>query len=109
METKKENTIIINEKEITMKPGTRAIIICEELTGKPFELRFHKDLLAYIYASMLTGTPDMDLGFGDYLDAMDDPQLLKQCIDIVTRRTAIDKVMQVSNTNDDGGTEPKKD
>lgn len=107
MEENKKNTVTINGNEITLKPGTRAIIICEELTGKPFELKFHKDLLAYIYASMMAGTPDLSLGFDQFLDAMDDTELMKQCLAIVTQRTAVDKVMQLSNATE-GGTEPKK-
>ena len=106
MEEKNTNTIAINGKEITLKPGTRAILIAEEITGKPFELRMTKDVMAYIYASMMVGTPDLDLDFDDFLDAMDDPQTMKTCVDIITRRTSIEKVMQAAN---DGGTEPKKD
>ena len=106
MEEKNTNTIAINGKEITLKPGTRAILIAEEITGKPFELRMTKDVMAYIYASMMVGTPDLDLDFDEFLDAMDNPQTMKTCVDIITRRTSIEKVMQAAN---DGGTEPKKD
>lgn len=108
MEEKNQNTVNIQGKEITLKPGTRAIIIAEEIMKKPFELKFHKDVLAYIYASMMAGTPNLDLDFDDFLDAMDDPQTMQDCIGIITKRTSIEKVMQVANEGD-GGTEPKKE
>lgn len=105
---KKQNTVNINGKEITMKPGTQAIIICEEITGKPFELKTNKDVMAYIYASMMAGTPDLELDFRDLLDALDDTELLRQCINIITKRTSIQKVAQLSSENE-GGSESKKD
>ena len=108
MEENKKNTVNINGKEITLKPGTRAILIAEEITGKPFELRMTKDVMAYIYASMMVGTPDLDLDFDAFLDAMDDKQTLKACVDIITKRTSIEKVMRATNETD-GGTEPKKE
>lgn len=108
MEEKNTNIIEINGKKITLKPGTRAILIAEEITGKAFELRMTKDVMAYIYASMMAGTPNLDLNFDDFLDAMDDPAMMKACVGIITKRTSIDKVMQVANETD-GGTEPKKD
>lgn len=108
MEENKKNTVNINGKEITLKPGTRAILVCEEMTGKAFELKMTKDIMAYIYSSMLVGTKEFDLKWVDFCDAMDDPELLKQCLEIVTHRTSIEKVMQISN-DVNGGTEPKKD
>ena len=108
MEENKKNTVNINGKKITLKPGTRAILITEEITGKPFELKMTKDVMAYIYASMMGGTPDLDLDFDAFLDAMDDPQTMKACVDIITKRTSIEKVMHEANEND-GGPEPKKD
>ena len=104
----KKNTVTINGKEITMKPGTRAIIIAESIMEKPFELKYHKDVMAYIYASMMVGTPDLNLDFMDFLDAMDDPQLTKQCVDIITKKTSIEKVVQLSNETE-GGSETKKE
>lgn len=108
MEENKQNTVNIQGKEITLKPGTRAILIAEEIMRKPFELKYHKDVLAYIYASMMVGTQNLDLNFDDFLDAMDDPQTIQACIGIITKRTSIEKVMQVAN-EEDGGTEPKKE
>ena len=111
MEEKKKNTVEINGKEITLKPGTRAILICEEITGKPFELKMTKDVMAYIYAAMAVGTEDFAMDWNDFCDAMDDQELLKQCLDIITHHKSIEKVMQISNQSNktDGGTEPKKD
>lgn len=108
MEEKKKNTVNINGKEITLKPGTRAILICEEITRKPFELKMTKDVMAYIYASMAVGTEGFAMDWNDFCDAMDDQELLKQCIDIITHHTSLEKVVRLANETD-GGPEPKKD
>jgi hypothetical protein len=103
---KEEKTITINGEAYTLRTGMKAIIIFERLTDKQFELKNTTDVLAYVYAAMLAGTPGMKLGFDELLDAFDNaPGLLTEAINIVTGGTAIDKVMQMSN---DGGDEPKK-
>lgn len=103
---KEEKTITINGEAYTLRTGMKAIIIFERLTDKPFELKNTTDVLAYVYAAMLAGTPGMKLGFDELLDAFDSaPGLLTEAVNIVTGGTAIDKVMQMSN---EGGDEPKK-
>ena len=105
---KEEKTITINGEAYTLRTGMKAIIIFERLTDKPFELKNTTDVLAYVYAAMLAGTPGMKLGFDELLDAFDAaPALLSEAVGIVTSGTAIDKMMQLSNEGNEGD-EPKK-
>ena len=105
---KKQNIVTINGMDYTLKPGMKAILVFEKIAEKAFEIKNTTDVVTYIYAAMVAGTPGLRLGFDELLDAFDDdPNLLKQCTDAVMSRTAVDKLMQLANEND-GGPEPKK-
>ena len=102
----KEKTITINSTDYTLKPGMKAIIVFETITGEPFHIKTTTDILTYIYAAIIAGTPDTKLDFSDMVDAFDDMELFKKASDIVLPRTSAEKVVQFSN---EGGPEPKKD
>lgn len=102
----KEKNININGADYTLKPGMKAIVIFEKLTNEPFHIKTTTNILTYIYAAIIAGTPDTQLDFSDMLEAFDDPTLFKQASDIVLPRTSAEKVVQLSN---EGGPEPKKD
>jgi hypothetical protein len=102
----KNNTITINGTDYAVKPGMKAIIISEKITGEAFRLKTTTDILAYCYAAILAGTPDSKLGFDELLEAIDaEPQLMKRLADMIITPTAAEKIMQLSN---EGGSEPKK-
>lgn len=106
-ENTKQNTITLKGVEYNLKPGMKAIIIFETITDAPFGIKKSKDVLVYIYASILAGTKDTKLDFEEMLDAFDEePEAFKAALDIVMGATAIEKVVKLSN---EGGPEPKKE
>lgn len=104
--SKEKNIITINGTDYTLKPGMKAIVIFEKLTDDSFKIKNTTDILTYIYAAIIAGTPDAKLDFDVMLDAFDDTELFKHASDIVLPRTSAEKVVQLSN---EGGPEPKKD
>ena len=101
-----KKTITINGTDYTVKPGMKAIIIFENVTDKPFQIKNTTDVLMYYYAALLAGNPGMKLGLDELVDAVDDdPELLNRLSEIVMKPSAAEKVVQLEN---EGGTEPKK-
>ena len=106
---KKQNIVTINGANYTLKTGMKAILVFEKIAEKAFEIKNTTDVVTYIYAALVVGTPGTRLGFDELLDAFDaDPALMQQCTDIILPRTAMDKVMELSH-DDEGGDEPKKE
>ena len=102
-----KNTIIIDSMEYTVRKGTKAIMVFEAMTEKPFEIKTTTDMVAYMYATILAGTPDLKLTLDQFVDALDDdPAMMQRMTEIVLQPSAMEKVMQISN---EGGPEPKKD
>ena len=102
----KNNTITLRGSDYTMKVGMKAIVVFEAITEKAFEIKTQTDILAYIYAAILAGTPGTKLGFDDMLDAFDDdPEALKAAIAIAVPESAMEKLVKAQNQ---GGPEPKK-
>lgn len=109
MEEKKENIITINGTDYTLKAGMKAIVVYEKIAEKAFEIKTTTDMLVYIYAAIVAGTPGTRLGFEDMLDAFDaDPKLMAKATAMVLPQSAAEKIVQLSNETE-GGTEPKKD
>lgn len=104
--SKENNTITLHGSDYTMKVGMKAIVVFEAITEKAFEIKTQTDILAYIYAAILAGTPGTKLGFDDMLDAFDDdPEALKAAIAIAVPESAMEKLVKAQN---EGGPEPKK-
>jgi len=104
--SKENNTITLRGSDYTMKVGMKAIVVFEYITEKAFEIKTQTDILAYIYAAILAGTPGTELGFDDMLDAFDDdPEALKAAIAIALPESAMEKLVKAQN---EGGPEPKK-
>lgn len=102
----KKNTITINGTDYAVKPGMKAIIIFENVTDKPFQIKNTTDMLMYYYSALLAGNPGMKLGFDELVDAVDDdPELLNRLSEIVMKPSAAEKVVRLEN---EGGPEPKK-
>lgn len=102
----KKNTITLHGSDYTMKVGMKAIVVFEAITEKAFEIKTQTDILAYIYAAILAGTPGTKLGFDEMLDAFDDnPEALKAAIAIAVPESAMEKLVKAQN---EGGPEPKK-
>lgn len=101
-----ENTIEINGTIYTVRKGMKAILVFEAITEKPFEIKTTTDMVAYMYAAILAGTPDTKLAIDQFVDAIDkDPDLMQRLTEIVLQPSAMEQVVQLSN---EGGTEPKK-
>ena len=107
MEGKKNTNIItINGNDYTVKPGMKAKLVFESLTDKPFGIANTTDVVTYMYASIIAGTPGTRLGFDEFVDALDDPEVMSKLSEMVLQRTAAEKLVAMQN---EGGTEPKKD
>lgn len=101
-----ENTIEINGTIYTVRKGMKAILAFEAITEKPFEIKTTIDMVVYMYAAILTGTPDAKLTLDQFVEALDMvPDLIKRLTEIVLQPSAMEQVVQLSN---EGGTEPKK-
>ena len=93
--SKENNTITLHGSDYTMKVGMKAIVVFEAITEKAFEIKTQTDILAYIYAAILAGTPGTKLGFDDMLDAFDDdPEALKAAIAIAVPESAMEKLVK---------------
>ena len=102
----KKNIIKINGEDYTVKPGMKAMIVFEYIADKPFGIKNTTDVITYLYACIVAGTPGTRLGFDDLADALDDPDLLNELTDMALPRNAAEKLVSMKN---EGGTEPKKD
>lgn len=102
----KQNIIKINGEEYTVKPGMKAMLVFESLADKPFGIANTTDVVTYLYASIIAGTPGTRLGFDEFVDALDDPEVMKEMSDMVLPRNAAERLVAAQN---EGGTEPKKD
>ena len=104
--SKENHTITINGSTYAVNPGMKAIIIFENVTDKPFQIKNTTDMLMYYYSALLAGNPGMKLGFDELVDAVDDdPELLNRMSEIVMKPSAAEKVVRLEN---EGGSEPKK-
>lgn len=101
-----KNKIVINGAEYTVKPGMKAMLVFESLNDKPFGIANTTDVVTYLYASIIAGTPGTRLGFDEFVDALDDPEVMKELSDMVLPRNAAERLVAAQN---EGGTEPKKD
>lgn len=102
----KKNTITINGTDYAVKPGMKAIIIFENVTEKPFQIKNTTDILMYYYAALLAGNPGMKLGLDELVDAVDDdPELFNRLSEIVMKPSAAEKVVGLEN---EGRPKPKK-
>ena len=100
-------TITINEVEYSVKPGMKSMILFEKLRDKPFEIKSTTDLLAYIYAAIISGTPDKVLEFDAMLDAFDkDQNLFEEAVKLVLQRNSMEDIVSLAN---EGGPASKKE
>lgn len=69
----------IQGKEYKIKVTLRAMIIFEQITGKPFEVKDFMSEMLYFYSILLANNPDCNISFGIFMDALDeDPTLFAE-------------------------------
>lgn len=88
-----KKTIKIKGKQHAIGGQLRAMMIWEEATGKPFELKMQSDYLLYFYCLLIAGDPDIDLGYLEFVDEMDaDGSLMPQ---FVTAMSSAEKAQEI--------------
>ena len=81
-------TITINNKEYKLKYTIRALLIFEQITERPFEIRNTMDNYLFFYCMLLANNPDNLLDWDEFIDAMDnDASLITQLNQVVVDST----------------------
>lgn len=62
-----------------LKYNIRAIVLFEKMTDKPFTLACTTDHVIFLYAMLLSGTPDAAITLDDFMDAIS-PEQLRQAV-----------------------------
>lgn len=66
-------------KSYQLKYNIRAIVLFEKMTDKPFTLACTTDHVIFLYAMLLSGTPDATITLDDFMDAIS-PEQLRQAV-----------------------------
>ena len=66
-------------KSYQLKYNIRAIVLFEKMTDKPFTLACTTDHVIFLYAMLLSGTPEATITLDELMDALS-PQQLRQAV-----------------------------
>lgn len=66
-------------KSYQLKYNIRAIVLFEKMTDKPFTLACTTDHVIFLYAMLLSGTPEATITLDEFMDALS-PQQLRQAV-----------------------------
>ena len=66
-------------KSYQLKYNIRSIVLFEKMTDKPFTLACTTDHVIFLYAMLLSGTPDATITLDDFMDAIS-PEQLRQAV-----------------------------
>ena len=71
--------IQIKDKDIELRYGFRAMMLFEEITKETFNLNGMKDLIVYLYSTIVASDKDLDLDFETFMDWLDsNPETLNE-------------------------------
>lgn len=100
-------TIIINEKEITLKYTFRAMMIYEKITDESFSFNGLSELIILFYSTLLASDKDCTMTFEEFIDWCDEnPTEINNFTEWVTRN--ITKNNHIKGDVEKGDVEPKK-
>jgi hypothetical protein len=68
--------IQFKDEEITLKRTLRSLIMFENITSKPFSITSTTDVLTYFYAIVLCSGDNIDMGFDEFIDLLDEQPTL---------------------------------
>jgi hypothetical protein len=75
----------INNKEYKIKVTLRAMMIFEQLTGKPFSISGLLDQYIYFYSIILANNKDFTYTFDEFIDYLDEhPELISEFNEALT-------------------------
>lgn len=93
-------TVIVRDKEYTVRHSLRALFIYEELSGKPFTGQSLADSYLLCYATLLACNPDtFTLTFSEFIDECDsDPMIFRSYTDMLSEMNRLGS--QVAENDD---------
>lgn len=101
--------IQIKDKDIELKYSFRAMMLYEEITKETFNLRGMKDLIVYLYSTIIASDKDLDLDFEAFMDWLDsNPEVLTQFGEWVVNHGKKNEPFRTQNENTEDGSELKK-
>ena len=71
----------MNIKELKLKYTNRALMIFEQLSNKPFEIKNLTDQYVFFYSVILANNKDVSLTFDEFIDMLDEDENLKYLTD----------------------------
>ena len=96
--------ITINKKQYKVKYTIRALLIFEQITGKPFNISTLFDNYLFFYCLLLANNPDNVIEWEEFIDAIDsDKDLYQQLSKAVTDYQKQDNLL----SGEDDGEEKK--
>lgn len=64
--------VSIKEKTITLKNSMRAIMVYEQITGKPFSPITMTDLVIYFYSTLIASDITLEIAFDEFVEWLDE-------------------------------------
>lgn len=80
----------VGKKQYTLKYGIRAFILFERIADKSFSIDGMTDWVLLAYAMLLSGSPDADITFDEFVDSLNAEDLNK-VVSWATKLMAVDK------------------
>lgn len=78
----------IQGKEYKIKVTLRAMMIFEQITGKPFGITDTLSEMLYFYSILLANNPDCNISFESFINELDEhPELITEFKDILLEYT----------------------
>ena len=64
--------VTIKNETVKLKNTMRAIMVYEQITGKPFSPVTMTDLMVYFYSSIISANMEIELTFDEFVEWLDD-------------------------------------
>lgn len=101
--------IQIKDKYIELKYSFRAMMLFEEITKESFNLRGMKDLIVYLYSTIIASDKDLDLDFEMFMDWLDsNPDVLNEFGEWVLNHGKKNEPFRTKNESPEEDSELKK-
>lgn len=101
--------IQIKDKDIELKYSFRAMMLFEEITKESFNLRGMKDLIVYLYSTIVASDKDLDLDFEAFMDWLDsNPEVLNEFGEWVINHGKKNEQFRTQSDDDSDNSELKK-
>lgn len=86
--------IKVGKKQYAWAYNIRAMILAEQITGKPLELKSMTDWSVLVYACIMSANKDLAMTFETFIDEMDNDSFTKAISDISDKMKVEDQAIK---------------